>query len=86
LRSALGVAGTAGVPAPHSTTLFAELPDEVSVGVPVVRLTSHAWPVAGSTTVRTQPGAGLRHQRTRVSAPLGVGLAGNTAHFGLSES
>jgi hypothetical protein len=86
LRSGLVVAGNVGLPAPHDTTLLAELPDEVSVGWPVVRLTSHAWPVAGSTTVRTQPGFGLRHQRTRVSAPLAVGVAGNTAHCGLSES
>jgi hypothetical protein len=58
----------------------------VNVGVPVAMFTSHAWPVFGSRTVRTQPAAGAKHQRWRLSAPLAGGAAGNTAHCGLSES
>jgi hypothetical protein len=65
---------------------LAELPDVVNVGSPVATSTSHARPVLGSRTARTQPAAGVKHQRSRVSAPFAGGLAGNTAHCGLSAS
>jgi hypothetical protein len=88
LRSGLGVAGVAGVPPPQLITFCAELPADVKVGVPVAAFTSHALPVTGSRTLRWHPGAAVRHHVTRVSVPLEFsgGVAGKTAHRGLSES
>jgi hypothetical protein len=51
---------------------------------------SQAAPVSGSLTDFTQPAVGVRHQVTLVSSPAevsaGGGVAGKTAHCGLSES
>ena len=75
---------------PRLSTSLAELPRVVNVGWPVLTSTSQAAPVTGSLTAFAQPGAGVWHQITRVSTPdavfAGGGVAGNTAHFGLSES
>ncbi len=69
---------------------MAELPWVVKVGWPVPRLVSQAASVTGSRTAFPQPAVGVRHQVTRVSRPAAVfagsGVAGKTAHFGLSES
>ncbi len=78
------------MPAPRLSTSFDELPWVVNVGCPVARLLSQAAPVSGSLTAFTQPAVGVRHQVTLVSTPAevfaGGGVAGKTAHFGLSES
>jgi hypothetical protein len=85
-RSSRGVAGTCGDVASQKRTDSAELPRVVNDGVPVAGSTSHALPVAGSVTTRSQPSAAAAHHSCRVSAPVAGGVAGKTFQRGLSSA